>query len=215
MANGNNPYGLLQIQGAMGAPANFEMTTGTPLYSDTNKIFTGDPVKLLSTGYIAAWTAATAVSQLAGIFAGCEYLSTAAGKMVSANYWPGADVASTAQNSIVCKLIPCTGAVAPWFRAQSDSTGIAFADIGQTIDVNMGTGSTTSGQSGAYLDTTTMSVTATLPFRIRFLWGGLVGAGGRGGIQPSTTTPYGGSATGAYNWVIVNANVLGAGATGI
>lgn len=215
MANLNAPYGLAQIQGAMGAPANFEMTVGTPLYSDTNKIFSGDPVKLLSTGFIAAWTAGTAVSQLAGIFGGCEYLSTALGKITQSQYWPGADVASTAQNSIVCKIIPCTGAIAPWFKAQSDSTGVAFADIGANIDVNMGTGSTSTGLSGAYLDASTLAATATLPFRVRFLYGGSVGAGGRGGIQPGTNGPYAGAATGAYNWVIVSANVMGAGATGI
>lgn len=215
MANLNAPYGLFQIQGATGAPANFEMSIGTPVYSDTAKMFTGDPVKLLATGFIAAWTAGTAVSQLAGIFAGCEYLSISQGKVVSNNYWPGADVASTGQASIVCKLIPCTGAIAPWFRVQSDATGVAFADLGQNADVNMGTGSTLSGQSGAYLDQSTYNVTATLPFRIRKLWGGALGAGGFGGIQPGSSGPYGGSATGAYNWVIVEANVLGGGATGI
>ena len=35
------------------------------------------------------------------------------------------------------------------------------------------------------------------------------GAGGRGGIQPGSTGPYTGSATGAYNRVIVRANVYG------
>ncbi len=216
MANVNAPFGLKQQQSAEGAPSNFEMITGVVAYNDSTKIYTGDPVKLLSTGFIAQWSAGTAVSQMAGIFCGCEYLSSSQGKMVSSPYWPGADVASTAQNTIVAKLMVCTGSASPSFLVQSDSTGVAFADLGQNVDLAMGTGSTLTGQSGAYLDVAgTINTTATLPFRIVSLYGGGVGAGGRGGIQPSSTNPYGGSATGAYNWVIVRANVSGAGATGI
>jgi hypothetical protein len=95
---------------------------------------------------------------------------------------------------------------------QSDSTGVAFADIGQNCDVTLGTGNTLNGQSGAYISN--LGTTATLPFRIDSLYGGAVGAGGRGGIQPGSTGPYSGSATGAYNWVIVRANTTGIG-TGI
>lgn len=215
MANVNAPFGLRQQQSATGAPSNFEMIYKQIAYNDTTKIYFGDPVKLLSTGYIGQWTATTAVSQLAGIFIGCEYLSTAQSKMVSSAIWPGADVAVGAQSTIVAKIIPCTGAVAPTFLVQSDSTGAAFADIGQNADVALGTGNTLTGQSGCYLDISTINTTATLPFRIVGLYGGLMGAGGAGGIQPGSTGPYSGSATGAYNWVLVRANVTGAGATGI
>lgn len=215
MANTNAPFGFKQQVSATGAPSNFEIVYKQIAYNDTTKIYTGDPVKMLNTGYIAQWTASTAVSQLAGIFVGCEYLSTASGKMVSAAFWPGADVASTAQSTIIAKIIPCTGAIAPTFLVQSDSTGVAFADIGQNVDVALGTGSTLTGQSGAYLDVSTINTTATLPFRIVGLYGGGYGAGGVGGIQPGSTGPYAGSATGAYNWVLVRANVSGAGATGI
>ena len=135
------------------------------------------------------------------------------GKLVANNFWPGNDVASTAQTSIVADIIPCTGSASPTFIAQSDSTGVAFADIGQTCDVTLGTGSAFTGQSGAYLSN--LGTTATLPFRIVGLYGGLPGAGGFMGVQPGSGGPYSGSATGAYNWVIVRANVTGAGATGI
>lgn len=215
MANVNAPYGFKQQQGAVGASSNFEMINMPIAYNDSTKIYTGDPVKRLNTGYIAQWTASTAVSQLAGIFAGCEYLSSSQGKMVSSPYWPGADVASSAQSTIIAKIIPCNLAIPSKFLVQSDGTGIAFADIGQNVDVAIGTGSTLTGQSGAYLDAGTLGVTATLPFRIVGLYGGAWGAGGSGGIQPGSTGPYTGSATGAYNWVIVQANVSGAGSTGI
>ena len=207
MANINAPFGLKQLQSATGAPSNYEMIYRQIAYNDSTKIYTGDPVKQLNTGYIAQWTATTAVSQLIGIFAGCEYLSSSQGKMVSSPYWPGADVASTAQSTIVAKIIPCNLAAASTFLVQSDSTGVAVADVGQNVDVALGTGSTLTGQSGAYLDVGTLNTTATLPFRIVGLYGGLPGAFGAMGIQPGSTGPYTGSATGAYNWVIVKANV--------
>lgn len=213
MANVNAPFGFRQIQSAVGAASNYELVQGQIAYNDTTKIYRGDPVKMLNTGYLAQWTAGTEVSQLYGIFMGCTYLSSAQGKQVQSQYWPGADVASTAQNSIVASIIPCTGSASPLFIAQSDGTGVAFGDIGQNCDVTLGTGNTYTGQSGAYL--ASLGTAATLPFRIVGLYGGLPGAGGFMGSQPSATNPYGGSPTGAYNWVIVRANVVGAGATGI
>lgn len=214
MANANNPQGFQLQQSAIGAPSNFEHILASIAYNDTTKIFTGDPVKLLTTGFVSQWTSGTSVAQLWGIFAGVEYLSVSQGKMVSAQFWPGADVASTGQNSIVAKLIPCIGSAAPLFLVQSDSTGTAFADIGTNVDVALGTGNTFTGQSGAYI-VSTPATTATLPFQVVGLYGGVPGAGGRMGIQPSATNPYGGSATGAYNRVIVRANVVGAGGAGL
>lgn len=215
MANVNAPFGFRPIQSAVGAASNFEMIQANIAYNDTTPIYRGDPVKMLNTGYISQWTASTAVSQLWGIFWGVTYLSSSQGKQVQNFYWPGSDVASTAQSTIVANIIPCTGSASPVFIAQSDSTGVAFADIGQNIDVALGTGSAYNGQSGAYLNVSTAATTATLPFRIIGLAGAAQGAGGLGIVQPSSTNPYGGSATGAYNWVLVRANVTGAGATGI
>ena len=219
MANQNSPFGLRPTESATGAPSNFEMRQASIAYNNATIIYDGDPVKLLSTGYIAQWTAGTAVSQLWGIFKGCEYLSSSQGKKVFSRIWPGADVASTAQNSIVANIIPCNQSTNGTFIIQSDSTGAAFADIGQTCDVALGTGNTYTQLSGCYLDMTTQGTTATLPFRIVGIAGGSPGQGGFGVIQPSTTNPYGGSALGAsnvavpYNWVVVTAN--NSGSTGI
>lgn len=205
MANTNNPYGLLPFQSAVGSASNFENVQKQIAYNDTTVIYRGDPVKLLSTGYISQWTAATDAKYFAGVFWGCTYLSSSQGKVVQSQIWPGADVASTAQSTIVAQIIPTgMGAGAALFRAQSDSTGVAFADIGSNAEITVGTGSALTGQSGAYLSG--VATTATLPVTIIGLYGGLPGAGGFMGVQPSSTNPYGGSATGAYNWVIVRPN---------
>lgn len=211
MANQNAPFGLKPLTSATGAASNYEMRTARILYSDSTKIFRGDPVQMGSSGFIAQWTNGTAVSQLWGVFWGVEYLSTSQGKKTFSQFWPGADVASTAQDSIQALIIPCNQAVAGTFIVQSDATGITAADIGATADITLGTGNTLNGQSGAYLSN--IGTAATLPFRIMGLYGGSLGSGGFGGVQPSTTNPYGGSATGAYAWAVVSANNTGS--TGI
>jgi hypothetical protein len=198
MSNTFAPFGFSQIGGNPGAAPNFEQAAFTILYSDTNKIYTGDPVKLGSGGYIAAWTAGTAVSQMVGIFVGCEYLSTSQGRVVWSPYWPGSDVASSAQSSIVAYVIPCSPGAAPRFVVQTGNSNttasaVTQADVGQNADVAMGTGSTLSGRSGAYLDMYTAGTTSTLPFRIISLYPG-VGNGS--------------DAASANNWVIVEANTL-------
>lgn len=205
MANVNAPYGMLPFQSAVGSASNFEHVQKQIAYNDTTKIYRGDPVKLLNTGYIVQWSAATDAKYFAGVFWGCTYLSSSRGKMVQSQFWPGADVASTAQESIVAQVIPAgMGAASGLFRIQSDATGIAFADINLNAEITVGTGNTLNGQSGAYLSGP--AATATLPVTIVGLYGGAPGAGGFMGVQPSSTNPYGGSATGAYNWVIVRPN---------
>ena len=71
---------------------------------------------------------------------------------------------------------------------------MTIAAVGQNADVALGTGSTLSGASGAYLDINTFNTTATLPFRIVEIWDGY----GNGS-----------DATSAYNKVVVTANIYG------
>ena len=198
MSNTFAPFGFSQVGGNAGAAPNFEQASYPIVYNDANKIYTGDPVKILSTGYIAAWTAGTEVSQLFGIFAGCQYLSTSQSRVVWSPYWPGADVASGAQSSVVGYVVPVSPGSAPRFLVQtgdSSTTAVAVtqADVGQNYDVAMGTGNTLNGRSGAYLYISTAATTATLPFRLIGLYHG-VGNGS--------------DATTANNWVIVSANTL-------
>lgn len=191
MANTNAPFGALPYQGADGAAPTYGMATRLIAYNDTTKIYRGDLVKALSTGYIAQWTATTGVSQAAGVFWGCKYYSVSQKTTVFSNYWPGADVATNAV--VTAYIIPINTAVPPKFVIQTDSTGIALTNVGQNADVAMGTGSTLTGMSGMYLDVSTVAATATLPFRILGLYSD-VGVGN-------------GSEAGAYNRAIVQANI--------
>jgi hypothetical protein len=194
MANTFAPFGLKQTGGAPGAAPNAEQVEYQIVSTDANKIYFGDPVKLLATGYVAAWTAGTAVSQLAGIFVGCKYLSTSQGRVVWSPYWPGADASS---GTVYAYIVPVSPGSPQRFLVQTSNSATTAVAVGQAslflnADVAMGTGSTANGISGAYLDINTFNTTPTLPFRIMALYPG-VGPGS--------------DAASAYNWVIVQANI--------
>ena len=93
MANSNGSFGLRPLNKQGGA----SNSTGMTQYSayeiangNTNKLYHGEPVIPLSTGYIdAPGAAAGGTVGLLGVFQGCEYVSSTTGKTVWSNYWPG------------------------------------------------------------------------------------------------------------------------------
>jgi hypothetical protein len=221
MANVFAPYGFLPIQSNLGGASNFEMIQAQILSSDGTKIFRGDPVKMQGSGFVTQMGAAgggATQGQFWGIFWGCTYLSVSQGRQVQSQFWPGADAAA---NTVVASLIPIQGTASSHFRAQianssvTDVTGAVFADIGNNIDISLGSGNTFTGQSTAYADLNTLGGAATKPWTIVGLYGGLPGFGGFMGTQPGTGGPYAGSALGAFNWVILRANVGVASAAGV
>jgi len=198
MANTQTAFGFRPIGVGGGAAPNFELRTAKIASANTTKIYKGDPVKMLNTGYIAQWTASTAASQLWGVFVGCKYHDSAEGRVVNRPYWPGAN----ASGDVEAYVVPCILGVAPRFLVASSGTAITRADVGANADVSIGTGSTVTGLSGATLDQSTLATTATLPFRVVDLWS-----------EVSPNAPNGADDSSSYNWVIVAANITGS--TGI
>lgn len=195
MPNTLAPFGFNQYDGAAGAVPTYGMNTAKIASNNTTKIFFGDPVKRLATGYVAQWTAATAVSQLAGIFVSCKYFSVSRGEVVNNNFWPGAD----ANGDVTVYLTPCLLSPAPKFKVQvSGSTQVAFSDVGQNIDVALGTGNTANGFSGATADFSTLGATATLPFTIVGLFSDIAPSGVNGTDNAAVN-----------NIILVQANVNG------
>lgn len=182
MANTNTPFGFRQYQGTGSAPT-YEQVTMTIASADTTKIYFGDPVVPLNTGYIAQ--ASSNSVQIAGIFVGCKYLSVSQKRTVWSNYWPGADN----NGDIEAYVVNDPNAK---FLAQTDATGAAQGDINANVGFAIGSGNTSTGISGAYVDISTVNTTSTLPFRIVSL----------------VTQPPGanGTASGAYNQVVVAFN---------
>lgn len=167
MSNTLAPFGFKHVGYLEGQAPNFAPQPRFIAYDNATKIYRGDPVVSLSTGYIAQATAGTA--QIAGVFDSCTYYSVAQGRQVWSNYWPAGDVSTNAV--ITAYLITSPSAV---FLAQSNATAIGIADIGANVNFAIGTGSTIGGGfSGATIDQSTLATTNTLPFRIYSLYPGL------------------------------------------
>jgi hypothetical protein len=192
MANTNAPFGFRQYSGTGSAPT-YEQVAVQVQYN-AGAIYFGDPVVALTDGTYTQASSNSAANGIGGIFVGCKYLSVSQKRTVWSNYWPGSDVASG--NYVEAYIINDPNAK---FIVQSDSTGITLAGVNANIGFAIGTGNTSSGISGAYVDSTTINTTNTLPFRIISL---VVDPPGTNGTQ----TVAGGYSSGAYNYVVVAFN---------
>lgn len=167
MANVAAYFGFSQRQGTGSSPTYEQTTFGNGgIDYNAGAIYYGDPVVRPGStdGSVeqAAGSAGGSTVTLAGIFYGCKYLSTAQKRTVWSNYWPGSDVASTAQASVEAYVVNDPNAQ---FLVQSDATGIAQSQVGSNFDFDIGTGNAANGLSGAYLLHTPVT-TAAYPFRL-------------------------------------------------
>ena len=194
MANSNAPFGFAQRQGTGSSPT-YELTSFRNGGIDFNAtaIYFGDPVVRVGTGdgtiKQAAVSAGGATVTMAGVFAGCKYLSTAVGRTVWSNFWPGGSPVTVGNQSTIEAYV--VNDPAAQFLVQGDATGVAQADVGANFDFNIGVGNASNGLSGAFL-LHTGAVTAAFPWRLV----GLV------------TDPPGapGTAAGAYDYAVVAFN---------
>ena len=201
MANTNAPFGFRQIKGTGSAPT-YEQSVRKIASNNTTAIYYGDAVIPLTTGYIAQATASTV--RMEGIFVGCKYTSVSQKRTVWSNYWPGSDATGDVEAYII------DDPNAQFIVQSSDSGGtdpVAFANIGEYINIAVGSGNTATGISGMTVNVDTLATTATLPFRIVGLVENPPGANGT-------------DISSEYNQVIVAFNnastrTNGAGPTGI
>ncbi len=187
MANTDAPFGFRQWSGTGSAPT-YEQVAVQIAYNAT-AIFSGDPVSPDSNGnvVISPSSGGSSDPQIAGVFVGCQYLSTSQKRTVWSNYWPGSDVAS---NQVVTGYI--INDPNAKFIVQTDATGAAQTNVNNTVGFTTGSGNTSNGLSTTYLNIATAGLDATQPFRIISLV-----------AQPPGSA---GTAAGAYNYVIVAFN---------
>lgn len=196
MANVSAPFGFKQYRGTGSAPTYEQVAFDNGgIDVAATAIYAGDPVVRVGSGdgtiQQAAGSAGSGTVTMAGIFYACAYLSTAIGRIVWSNYWPGGSpVASGNQTSIVAYVVNDPDAQ---FLVQSDSTGVTQAGVGSNFDFSIGTGTAVGGygQSGAFLLHTGV-VTAAYPFRLNKL-----------DLSPPGAP---GTASGAFNLAIVAFN---------
>lgn len=187
MANVNAPFGLRAVRRLDGAAMSFQYGARQIAYNNAHNIYTGDLVISLNTGYIDYYT--NGGTTVAGVFSGCTYNDPSNnGQVIWRPAWLA--VSGLASTDVVTGYLTHDPMLA--YEIQSGSAGAPLADIMDNSDVVVGTGSTRTGQSGAYLDST-HDTTATLPVKIIGL--------GRG-----VGTGY--DATSGYNIVEVILNTL-------
>ena len=122
----------------------------------SSNIFTGDFVKLQSSGYI---TVAGAGDRLLGVFAGCKYTASD-GTPKFAKYWP-ASTTTLGSADVTAYVYDDPNIV---FAIQGDGTD-AFTQVGNLANIVATAGSTTTGQSKMELDTDNIG-TGTANLRI-------------------------------------------------
>ena len=198
MANTNAPFGFRQVAGT-GSNPTYELNTEY-ITSTTAAIFSGDPVCHITDGSVAGNTTSPlpgTTTPIAGIFFGCKYLSTAQKRTVWNNYWPGSDLAAgiSAEAYVIndpdMKLVAQSG--------NSTTGGFSQSGLGNLYQFSynlagqVSQNSTSTGQSAAYIDVTTVSgatTAGTYPFR-------LVGLVTSPGNSTYTTGAYN---TGIFKW---------------
>jgi hypothetical protein len=193
MSNNFTPFGFSPISTSNG-PMNWRLSVRR-IASSAAAIYRGDavvPVTSPSTnGYIKQATAGAVT--LAGIFWGCEYLSTSQKRVVWSNYWPGSDATGDVTAYVIDDpntrfQVQTSGSS---FQITGTNTTFTSSPVGQLAQLNVGTGSSSTGISGMYLDT--VGSTSTFPFIIVDMVIDPPGANGT-------------DATSNYNYVIVGFN---------
>ena len=158
MSNTQAPFGFLPEGTVAGAGPNFRLSARKIASSNATPIYTGDavvPVTGSVTGYITQATAGT--TALAGIFWGCKYLSISQGRVVWLPYWPGSD----ANGDVTAYVIDSPDTV---FMVQAGASAVGMSAINMNIQLAVGTGNSTTGRSGMYVQNP--ASTATLPFTV-------------------------------------------------
>jgi hypothetical protein len=162
------PYGLVPINSVDGKPY-AGATRQLPIASNYNTaIFNGDIVALVDGGTIAKSgvtddSTTTAANYTYGVFVGVQYVN-AQGQTVQAQYYPG-----TAVTNAVAYVVddPMAAFKVAVVLANSAISSTNQSIVGVNMEIDQGTGSTTTGNSGmgVLAPTNNLGNAATLPVR--------------------------------------------------
>ena len=160
MANTSRINGFRPVKHLNGSPYNGQFRIYTLLAADGTATFVGDLVKLSGTA-----DATGAYPSIAQAAAGNAVIGAVVGFVVDPTNLntPQYRLASTLRYAMVADSPDLI------FECQSDNGGAALAitDVGRAADISVGAGSTTTGQSGMVLDSSTAATnTATFPLKI-------------------------------------------------
>jgi hypothetical protein len=146
------------------------MTEYRIAYDNSNPIFHGMAVIPLAGGVIDDLQAAAGGNvSIAGVFGGCEYVSSTTGATIWSNYWPGSGADSNHPVKAFLYDDPnqlfqiATSNVVAAANTEAEIRAAVFANI---AFASGNSGSTSTGLSSATADLNTIATTNTLALRI-------------------------------------------------
>ena len=184
MANVSAPFGFRQFRRLDGGAPTAGFDTLAIASSDASVIYTGDVV-ITSSGGGSATTPAfnsyvtgfsSGLSQIRGIFFGCEYYSPTVARKIWSPYFPGS--VATSSGTADAQAWVCTDPEMLFTVQVGGNAGVVAGSttlilLSSQVNLNFGfssasqaNGSATTGISGLTLCSTSFATTATLPFRL-------------------------------------------------
>ena len=164
MANVYAPFGLRYISRRDGAQPNYAVQTRPIFYTDSGKIAQYDVVKTGTSGYNQGYiTQGSTNSQNVGLFIGVQYTDSILG-LVERPSWTAPSTAIA--GSVNAKIVPDQDGL---FEIQVGNLATPLTQTSMGLNAalgGLGSPTTTSGISVAYLDGSTIATTSTLPLRI-------------------------------------------------
>jgi len=151
MANQDKAHGFKLVGNMVGDNSN-RVTEYNIESGSTQGIFSGDPVKMLTGGFIDVADAA-GDTKILGIFRGCKFVNSSSKEIEFSAHFPAAQtatgdiVAFVEDNPFNLYEVQCTGS-------------LARTDIGANVDIAYTAGSTVTGQSAAEVASSSASGTA-------------------------------------------------------
>ena len=170
MANTETSYGLRPISRQGSSVSSTGMTEYRIASDNSNPIFNGMAVIPLAGGVIDDLQAAAGGNvAIAGVFNGCEYVSSTTGEVIRSNTWPGSGADSNFPVKAFLYDNPAqlftiaTSNVVSAANTEAEVRAAVFANIAFATG---NSGSTTTGISSATADLNTIATTNTLALRI-------------------------------------------------
>ena len=172
MANISAPFGFRQFRRFDGGQPTAGFDTLTIASSDTNIIGTGDVVATIQStapgaagNYVSA--ASSGLSQIRGVFFGCEFFSPTVGRKVWSPFFPGS--VQTSCGTADAQAWVCTDPEMLYTVQCSTTNTVTSSMVNHNFGISSGTiggANTTTGISAMTLASSTGVVTATLPWRL-------------------------------------------------
>ena len=159
------PYGFKPVNRIDGLPYAGAIRQIPITASYGTAIYNGDVVKLATGGTVEkASTSGSEITSatILGVFVGCQYVNSS-GQTVQAQYYPTSGATSAIAYVIDDPMAAFKVAVA---YSNATVTTVTQAAVGTNMSYYNGTGSTTTGDSGAFVTAASGANTATLPFRV-------------------------------------------------